>query len=58
MRDLVEIVVVFCVAVGAYAVLALIGAFPDTTLPLVLAVGGAFGGYLYGRFGRRRSTVR
>jgi len=53
MRNVVEIIVVLCVIVGAYALLALIGAFPDTTLGLALAVAGAFGGFLYGRFGRQ-----
>jgi hypothetical membrane protein len=57
MRNAVESVVVLCAAIGAYAILALIGLFPDGTLPLVLAVAGAFGGFLYGRFGRRAAAA-
>ena len=53
MRSMIETLVVLCVVVGAYALLALIGAFPDTTLALLIGVAGAFGGFLYGRFGRR-----
>ncbi len=54
MRNLVETLVVLCVVVGAYALLALVGAFPGSTFALLLGMGGAFGGYLYGRYGRRR----
>lgn len=53
MRDAMDLVIVLCVIVGAYALLALVGAFPSTTLALVLAILGAFGAYLYGRHGRR-----
>jgi uncharacterized membrane protein SpoIIM required for sporulation len=51
--SLIEAAVVLCVAIGAFAILSVLGLFPDTTLPLLLAVLGAFGGYLYGRHGRR-----
>jgi uncharacterized membrane protein YeaQ/YmgE (transglycosylase-associated protein family) len=54
MRNIIEIVIVLCVIVGAYALLALFGVFPQgATMALVLAVVGAFGAFLYGRFTRR-----
>jgi predicted RND superfamily exporter protein len=54
MSNMVEVIVAICAIVGAYALLAVIGLFPSTTLPLVLAIGGAVGAFLYGRYGRRR----
>lgn len=51
--SLIEAAVVLCVAIGAFAILSVLGLFSDTTLPLLLAVLGAFGGYLYGRHGQR-----
>ncbi|HYZ31864.1 MAG TPA: hypothetical protein VE684_06215 [Crenalkalicoccus sp.] len=58
MSVLIEALVVLCVVVGAYAILTLLGLFPGTeTQALVLAVIGAYGGYLYGRYRRHRRTV-
>ena len=48
-----EAVVVLCAVIGFYAILAMIGLFPQQTWPLLLAVGGSYGCYLYGRHGRR-----
>ena len=48
----VEAVVVFCAVVGFFALMSVFGLFPQETAPLLLAVGGAFGCYLYGRFRR------
>lgn len=53
-RGAVEAVVVFCAIIGFYALLSVLGLFPQETTPLVLAVIGAFVCYLYGRHGRRR----
>ncbi len=51
--SLVEAVVVFCAVVGVFALLSVLGLFPQQTVPLLLAVAGAFGCYLYGRYRRR-----
>jgi hypothetical protein len=48
-----EAVVVLCAVIGFYAILAMIGLFPPQTWPLIMAVCGSYGCYLYGRFGRR-----
>jgi hypothetical protein len=48
----VEAVVVFCAVVGFFALMSVFGLFPQETVPLLLAVLGAFGCYLYGRFRR------
>ncbi|WP_204623489.1 hypothetical protein [Crenalkalicoccus roseus] len=53
MRGTLDFVIVLCVIVGAYALLALVGVFPRATVPLLLAIAGAFGAYLYGRYGNR-----
>ncbi len=50
----VEAVVVFCAVVGFFALMSVFGLFPQETAPLLLAVLGAFGCYLYGRHGRVR----
>jgi hypothetical protein len=47
-------VVVFCAVVGFFALMSVFGLFPQETAPLLLAVLGAFGCYLYGRHGRVR----
>ena len=39
----VEAVVVFCAVIGFYALMSVFGLFPQETLPLLLAVLGAFG---------------
>lgn len=49
----VEAVVVFCAVVGFFALMSVFGLFPQETVPLLLAVLGAFGCYLYGRHGSR-----
>ena len=49
----VEAVVVFCAIIGFFALMSVFGLFPQETMALLLAVIGAFGGYLYGRHGRR-----
>ena len=49
----VEAVVVFCAVVGFFALMSVFGFFPQETVPLLLAVLGAFGCYLYGRHGSR-----
>lgn len=54
----VEAAVVFCAVVGFFALMSMFGLFPQETVPLLLAVLGAFGCYVYGRyrsglFGRR-----
>jgi len=53
LSSLIEAAIVLCVAIGAFAILSVLGLFPDTTVPLMLAVLGAFGGYLFGRHGHR-----
>lgn len=55
----VEAVVVFCAVIGFFALMSVFGLFPQETGPLLLAVTGAFGCYLYGRHGQRwfRGTV-
>ena len=50
----VEAVVVFCAVVGFFALMSVFGLFPQETVPLLLAVLGAFGCYLYGRHGGGR----
>ena len=50
---LLEAVVVLCAVIGFYALLAMVGLFPTATWPLLLAVVGSYGCYLYGRYGRR-----
>lgn len=50
---LIEAAIVLCVAIGAFAILSMFGLFPDDTVPLLLGIGGLFGGYLYGRHGHR-----
>ena len=45
----VEAVVVFCAVVGFFALMSVFGLFPQETVPLLLAVLGAFGCYVYGR---------
>jgi hypothetical protein len=45
--------VVFCAVVGFFALMSVFGLFPQETVPLLLAVLGAFGCYLYGRHGSR-----
>lgn len=50
----VEAVVVFCAVVGFFALMSVFGLFPQETVPLLLAVLGAFGCYLYGRHGAGR----
>lgn len=52
MSRLVEVIIAICAIVGAYALLAVVGLFPSTTLPLLIGIGGAAGAYMYGRFGR------
>ena len=57
-----EAAVVFCAVVGFFALMSMFGLFPQETAPLLLAVLGAFGCYLYGRhgsgrFGRRRAPA-
>jgi hypothetical protein len=52
----VEAVVVFCAVVGFFALMSVFGLFPQETVPLLLAVLGAFGCYVYGRFRRVRPT--
>ncbi|HYI83554.1 MAG TPA: hypothetical protein VEX11_10130 [Acetobacteraceae bacterium] len=52
----VEAVVVFCAVVGFFALMSVFGLFPQETVPLLLAVLGAFGCYVYGRFRRGRGT--
>ena len=54
----VEAAVVFCAVVGFFALRSGFGLVPQETAPLLLAVLGAFGCYIYGRhgsglFGRR-----
>ena len=49
----VEAAVVFCAVVGFFALMSGFGLFPQETVPLLLAVVGAFGCHLYGRHGRR-----
>jgi hypothetical protein len=48
-----EAVVVLCAVIGFYALLSLLGLFPTTTWPLIFAVIGSYGCYLFGRYGRR-----
>jgi len=50
---ILEAVVVLCAVIGFYALLSLVGLFPTTTWPLLLAVFGSYGCYLFGRYGRR-----
>ena len=50
----VEAAVVFCAVVGFFALMSMFGLFPQETAPLLLAVLGSFGCYLYGRHGRVR----
>jgi hypothetical protein len=50
----VEAAVVFCAVVGFFALMSVFGLFPQETAPLLLAVIGAFGCYLYGRHGSGR----
>ena len=50
----VEAAVVFCAVVGFFALMSVFGLFPQETAPLLLAVLGAFGCYLYGRHGHVR----
>jgi hypothetical protein len=52
-RSAVEALVVLCAVIGFYALLSILGLFPQATMPLVLAVIGCFVCYLYGRHGRR-----
>jgi hypothetical protein len=57
----VEAVVVFCAVVGFFALMSVFGLFPQETVPLLLAVLGAFGCFVYGRhfsrFGRGSPTA-
>ena len=57
----VEAVVVFCAVVGFFALMSVFGLFPQETVPLLLAVLGAFGCFVYGRhfsrFGRGGPTA-
>lgn len=57
LAQLIDAAIVLFVVVGAFALLSILGLFPDTTLPLLLAVAGGFGGYLYGRFARRGTPL-
>lgn len=57
MRTVLEPAIVLCAAFGFYALLSLVGLFPNTTGPIVLAGAGAFGAYVYGRFARHRGTT-
>ena len=50
----VEAAVVFCAVVGFFALMSMFGLFPQETAPLLLAVLGSFGCYLYGRHGSGR----
>jgi hypothetical protein len=50
---IIEAAVVLCAVIGFYAILAVLGLFPGTSLALLFAVLGSFGCYLYGRYGRR-----
>ena len=53
----VEAAVVFCAVVGFFALMSVFGLFPQETVPLLLAVLGAFGCYLYGRFAARATPA-
>ena len=48
-----EAVVVLCAVIGFYALLSVLGLFPQATWPLCFAVLGSYACYLYGRYGRR-----
>lgn len=56
---MVEGGLVFCAVIGFFALMSVLGLFPQETMPMLLAVLGAFGCYLFGRHGQRRfgSTV-
>jgi len=53
-RGTVEAVVVLCAVIGFYALMSVLGLFPQETAPLLLAVIGSYICYLYGRYRHRR----
>ena len=52
-----EALVVLCAVIGFFALMSVFGLFPQETVPLLLAVLGAFGCYLYGRHARGRRPI-